>query len=476
MWCLWNGEYGEHDIINYEQSLKTQEQFYKNYVGIVLGDYTVVKVEYDWGVRKQRWTLKCNLCGKEIYKYDKKNIMRGHGRSRLCDCHYESKKQKEIRLKEEKKLEEEKRKQEEEKREKELLNSTHGDWKIIEFKSPSECKVKCIICGKEKGAKVKEVLDLTAPVCHHPKDYSGPEWIGKRNGNLTAIGRDGAMFVARCDCGKEINVRPVELFTRKTKRSCGGPECQYSSVLHKEAIKRKSAGFAYEQKVAKYLSGLGHNITLTKNSGDFGVDIIISEPNGELTAIQCKMDFAPTGVSSVQEIYAGGRYYDCTRFVVFCEQGFSSPAITMAKKLGVYLCEGKYEYPDDLNKYTTELLPVFHPNHGNRKLYEAYGQKRTLSDWCAALNIAETELKGWMKKGVTFERALAETAIDASHGTSRIKPPRKTYTVRGFTGNLSQICEHFGTSSQKVNYRMKHMNMTLEEAIFTPNTSEKRVN
>jgi Zn-dependent peptidase ImmA (M78 family) len=35
-------------------------------------------------------------------------------------------------------------------------------------------------------------------------------------------------------------------------------------------------------------------------------------------------------------------------------------------------------------------------------------------------------------------------------------------------GNLYQICRYFEVSPQMVSYRIKHMGMTIEEAIFTP--------
>ena len=77
MWCLWNGEYGEHDLSYVpciETAIKNQEEQYKNYIGAVVGDFTCINVEYDWGNRGQRWTLKCNLCGRESYKKNAKDL------------------------------------------------------------------------------------------------------------------------------------------------------------------------------------------------------------------------------------------------------------------------------------------------------------------------------------------------------------------------------------------------------------------
>ncbi len=44
----------------------------------------------------------------------------------------------------------------------------------------------------------------------------------------------------------------------------------------------------------------------------------------------------------------------------------------------------------------------------------------------------------------------------------------KLNMIRGVTGNLAQICKYFDVLAPTVKYRMEHMGMTLEEAIFTP--------
>ena len=72
MYCLYNGEYGEHDlsfIPGLDSILKNQEVQYGSKVGLVVGDFTCIGIEYDWGRRDQRWKIKCNVCGKESYTY-----------------------------------------------------------------------------------------------------------------------------------------------------------------------------------------------------------------------------------------------------------------------------------------------------------------------------------------------------------------------------------------------------------------------
>lgn len=414
MWCLWNGEYGEHDLSYVpciETAIKNQEQQYKNYIGAVVGDFTCINVEYDWGNRGQRWTLKCNLCGRESYKKNAKDwFKRAHGRSLLCECRKEK-----IEMERKEKLE--------------------------ERKAASEAK-------KSEKAKKEPI----------PSKYASDEWIGKRNGHLTAIGRDGSLFVCRCDCGNELTVRPVELFTRKTKKVCGEPDCQYSSVVHRIRQSHKKEGIAYERQIEKMLVEKGYNAKATQGVGDFGVDIIIANEDGSLTAVQCKMQEAPAGVEAVQQVYAGGRFYDCTKFAVICEQGFSNPAIAMARKLGVYLCDGEFDMPPDIEQYASSLLPVFHSNKGLQKLYEIGGEKHTLADWAAIYGKPVRKVEKLIKDGCTAETAL-KTAKSYEY---------QRYSVRGVEGNLTEICKYFDVLAPTVKYRIDHMGMTLEEAIFTP--------
>lgn len=414
MWCLWNGEYGEHDLSYVpciETAIKNQEQQYKNYIGAVVGDFTCIKVEYDWGNRGQRWTLKCNLCGRELYKKNAKDwFKRAHGRSLLCECRKE-------------KIELERKE------------------KANERKAASEAK-------KSEKAK-KEVVTSR---------YASDEWIGKRNGHLTVIGRDGSMFICRCDCGNEITVKPTFLFTYKNRKDCGMPDCPYSTPLERASRERRKRGFLFEREAEQMLIEKGYNAVKTQDQSDYGVDIIIQEPDGSKIAVQCKKQNSPAGVDAVQEVYAGGRFYDCTKFAVICDQGFSNPAILMARKLGVYLCDGDFDMPSDLDQYAASLLPVFHSNKGNQKLYEIDGERHTLADWAAIYGKPVRKVEKLIKDGCTVETAL-KTAKSY---------PYQRYSVRGVEGNLTEICKYFDVLAPTVKYRIDHMGMTLEEAIFTP--------
>lgn len=469
MWCLWNGEYGEHDIEKFytnENSLKKNldrmEWEYAKYPGTVVGDFTCIKVEYDWGKRTQRWTVKCNRCGEQLYVYNVNDWKRGKGRALQCKCRKEEKEKAKIdkSLQRIEKISEIQKKN---------VGKCFGDWKIIEFTHQNgitNVNVECTVCGKQrKNVSLSDVQTQNVKPCNHklPLDFTSDEWIGKKNGHLTAIGRNGKDFIAKCDCGNKIIIKPTFMFTYKNRRDCGMPDCPYSTPLERASRERRNKGFSFERDIEQKLIEKGYNAIKTQDQSDFGVDVIIQEQNGNKIAVQCKQQERPAGVDAVQEVYAGGRFYDCTKFAVICEKGFSNPAIIMAKKLGVYLCDGEFNMPNDISEYAAELLPVHHTNEKNKKLYELYGVKKSLADWCIAF---DTDLK-WVRKqlhdGVSLSLALT---------TPKKEKPK--FTVEDFTGTLSEICDHFGVLQPTIEYRMKQKGMTLEEAIFTPKITQGR--
>ena len=75
-------------------------------------------------------------------------------------------------------------------------------------------------------------------------------------------------------------------------------------------------GHKFEYKCARMLRRKGfHHVEVTKKSGDQGVDIIAYKHFSKY-AVQCKYYSYPVGNKAVQEVYAGGKYYDCDRCIV----------------------------------------------------------------------------------------------------------------------------------------------------------------
>lgn len=466
MYCLFNGEYGEHDlnIPSLEANLDTMEKNYAKWPGTVVGDFECLNVEYDWGKRDQRWTVKCNLCGEVSYRYHVQDWRRGKGAKITCHCRKDAEK---TELEERACARKAERKSEREAKMEtnrlKFAGNVFWGWKVSEdYNGKCEATITCVDCGKKrKRVAVKDLESGFVNSCNHkiPNDYSGEEWIGRKAGHLTAIGRDGMMFIAKCDCGEIIRVRPTDMFTSKRKLSCSSPNCPYCESHEKEVRQRHKRGFEYERNMEDGLRSLGFDARKTQDHADYGVDIIIYNEDGTKTAVQCKNQSSPSGVEAVQEVYAGGRFYDCERFAVICDKGFSTQAYNMAKKLGVYLCEGKFDPPKNVSDYCAALVPTynFHAHPKAKKLYEIKGEKHSLAEWCTMYGKTEYNIKKILNKGVSLEIALM----------AEDKPTKnRMVTASGVTGTFDEVCAHFGVLPATVRYRMYQKGMTLEEAVL----------
>lgn len=292
-------------------------------------------------------------------------------------------------------------------------------------------------------------------------DYSDPSFIGKRNGYLIAVSKEGKYFNTVCDCGRHRLVSGTYLFRYKTVKSCGNGDCPYYRELlnNNNGREVRQRGVKAELALEKMFRDGGETVIRTKDSGDFGVDLILLLNNGHRMAIQCKMEQTGAGVDSIQQVYAGGRYYDCDSFAVICPYGFTSNAKLMASKLGVYLADTVFEYPDDMRAWSNNLLETLPEDmmvveNPRKTKWEIDGVVKTADEWCTQYKTTRATVYKRMKKGYTVKEALLG------------KGGRELYTVKGFTGNMREIGDHFGVIPQTIQYRMKYRNMSLEEAIF----------
>ncbi len=102
------------------------------------------------------------------------------------------------------------------------------------------------------------------------------------------------------------------------------------------------SGHEFEQACAKKLKKNGFsNISVTKGSGDQGIDVIAYK-NGKKYGIQCKYYSSPVGNWAVQEAFAGAKFYDCDIAVVMTNTTFTKSAYELAQKTGVQLWENNH--------------------------------------------------------------------------------------------------------------------------------------
>jgi hypothetical protein len=125
----------------------------------------------------------------------------------------------------------------------------------------------------------------------------------------------------------------------------------------------------------------------------------------------------------------------------------------------VYLSDGNFEYPKNIEKYCAALLPVYRGIEKNKVYYEIDGEKHTLGDWCAIYGKTVYYVKKQMKNGVSIEVALKSPTSE--------RPCEKKYTVNGFTGTKEELCKQFGISKQLLSYRLSN-GMEIDQALTLP--------
>lgn len=95
-------------------------------------------------------------------------------------------------------------------------------------------------------------------------------------------------------------------------------------------------GIDYELYCLKILKDNGWDATLTKASGDQGVDIVASK-NGNKVVFQCKKYSSAVGNKAVQEISAGRIHYSANHAIVVTNNKFTESAYQLASTNRVIL-------------------------------------------------------------------------------------------------------------------------------------------
>lgn len=292
-----------------------------------------------------------------------------------------------------------------------------------------------------------------------PRNYDDPQYVGMRVGSLTSLGRSrGKKFRFVCDCGTEVEYLPKDVFRVDNIKSCGQPDCKYHLYWLKHGNETRLRGIAFEKECATEMENQGYDTEITAETGDFGVDFF-AMVNGERVAFQCKKSKKPSMVKSVQEVYAGGRYYDCTKFVVVSPSGFSHSAEIMASKLGVQLETNLQNFRLKSlveNKIETQKITTF---SGRKLIWEIDGVSKSAEEWCAEYGISRTAVVTRMKRrGMDLKTALITPQYS-------IRANRMTVEINGVTKTKQEWCDEYGISPQLYDYRIKYSGLSPIEAL-----------
>ena len=269
-------------------------------------------------------------------------------------------------------------------------------------------------------------------------NYKDPKWVGLKFGHLTIEGHEHRDFIVRCDCGR-VAKKKASLVAFGKVVTCGDPLCNYHLATYTDGRISQKRGEEFESELTDKLIAKGYEVLATPRSGDYGVDIIVKTERHR-TAIQAKLQAKSgdkVGVKAVMEAYAGGHFYDCDQFAVVSKTGFTENAITMAKKLGVMLCDDSFTL---LKQSEIDAMP-------KRRYLTINGETKTLYRWCV------------------------ETGKDFKVVNQRIRLQGMTPEEAFFVEKpvpFEQICREHGMLAATVAYRMKKLGMTLEEALSVP--------
>ena len=95
-------------------------------------------------------------------------------------------------------------------------------------------------------------------------------------------------------------------------------------------------GIEFEEFVAKLFTKKGYTVSMTKHSGDQGIDVIVEKNNSKM-GIQTKCYSNTVGNSAIQEVVAGKNYYKLDKAIVITNNFFTLSAIKLAEANEVIL-------------------------------------------------------------------------------------------------------------------------------------------
>jgi HJR/Mrr/RecB family endonuclease len=95
-------------------------------------------------------------------------------------------------------------------------------------------------------------------------------------------------------------------------------------------------GAEFEDLVAKIFTKLGFHVTITKTSGDQGIDVL-AEKGVQRIGIQAKCYGSSVGNSAIQEAVAGKAFYNLNRVMVITNNVFTPSAVALAQANNVVL-------------------------------------------------------------------------------------------------------------------------------------------
>lgn len=96
-------------------------------------------------------------------------------------------------------------------------------------------------------------------------------------------------------------------------------------------------GRMFEERLRLHFNDRGWHMQLTPTSGDFGADLVGTDPTGRRVVIQAKRYQGNVGVHAIQEVLGGKAHHGAARALVITNSTFTPNARVLAAQSGVEL-------------------------------------------------------------------------------------------------------------------------------------------
>lgn len=113
-----------------------------------------------------------------------------------------------------------------------------------------------------------------------------------------------------------------------------GPKVEKSGILQIDEM----TGREFEEYLRVLFLERGYHVRLTKKTGDYGVDLVLSSKNRKII-VQAKRYKKNVGIKAVQEISAAKNHYQADECWVVTNSHFTDPARNLAKSNQVWLLD-----------------------------------------------------------------------------------------------------------------------------------------
>lgn len=96
-------------------------------------------------------------------------------------------------------------------------------------------------------------------------------------------------------------------------------------------------GRQFEEYLSQLLKRQGYKVRLTKYTGDFGADLILTSPEGKVIVVQAKRYKNTVGIKAVQEVGTSMPHYNASEAWVITNSYYTKAARSLAKSNGIHL-------------------------------------------------------------------------------------------------------------------------------------------